>query len=368
MERMIPIAKQYRSLPNMEKKFDRFARQRYFNGNTKLEFEAWKKTTKEHLWELLGMQYMEKCELMPVIEECVTMEDGITREKVIIQTEPDVWMPMYVLIPPYEKRANPEHEKMSCFIAPCGHQGAGKYSIAGLSEYGLIQERIQKFQYDYGLQMAKRGFVTICPDARGFGERRDDKYDDMTDQGNIGCSCYQLAHMAEPLGETVCGMNTWDLIRLIDYIEQRNEWRLDNLGCIGFSGGGMQTLWLAALDERIKQLIISGYFYGYKDSLLILNGNCNCNYIPHLWEYYDMGDIASLIAPRPVMIQSCREDHLNGPRGLDNVYEQLKILKKAYAFYEKEDKILHDIEEGGHSWHEEGLNAGLVHLGNHITK
>lgn len=62
-----------------------------------------------------------------------------------------------------------------------------------------------------------------CPDARGFGERRDDKYDPNTDEGNIGCSCYQLAHMAEPLGETVCGMNTWDRMRLIDYAEQRDE-------------------------------------------------------------------------------------------------------------------------------------------------
>ena len=45
---------------------------------------------------------------------------------------------------------------------------------------------------------------------------------------------------------------------------------------------------------------ISGYMYGYRDALLTLNNNCSCNYVTHLWEHLDMGDIASLIAPRPL--------------------------------------------------------------------
>ena len=43
---------------------------------------------------------------------------------------------------------------------------------------------------------------------------------------------------------------TWDLMRLIDYVAARGAWSLRELGCVGFSGGGMQTLYLAALDER----------------------------------------------------------------------------------------------------------------------
>ena len=59
--------------------------------------------------------------------------------------------------------------------------------------------------------------------------------------------------------------------------------------------------------------------------------------VPHLWEHFDMGDIASLIAPRPLLIQSCRDDNLNGPRGLRNVQEQVDIVRKIYALYGKED-------------------------------
>ena len=121
----------------------------------------------------------------------------------------------------------------------------------------------------------------------------------------------------------------------------------------------MQALWIAALDDRIKQAIISGYLYGVRDSLLILNGNCSCNYVPHLWEHFDMGDIASLIAPRPLAVQSCASDHLNGPRGLVNVREQLEVVRAAYDLYGKGKFPYHDVREGGHAWHEEILDTVL---------
>ena len=65
--------------------------------------------------------------------------------------------------------------------------------------------------------------------------------------------------MGEPLGIPVAGMLVWDLMRLIDYLELRGEWDMEHLGCLGFSGGGMQTLYLAALDERVQYAVISGY-------------------------------------------------------------------------------------------------------------
>lgn len=76
------------------------------------------------------------------------------------------------------------------------------------------------------------------------------------------------------------------------------------------------TLYLSALDPRVRKAFVSGYLYGVDDSLLHLNGNCSCNYTPGLWRLLDMGDIASLVAPRPLLVQSCEKDHLNGARGL----------------------------------------------------
>lgn len=370
MDRIIEIPRFYGSLSGMLKKFDKYARRDFFTGSTVEEFEAWKKETRETLWDLLGLHRMEDCPLEPVLEERVTLDNGIIREKVILQVEPETYMPMYILIPPEAaKKAEEAGEgasraedgvKPKCILALPGHQGAGKYSVAGCYDIPAVKEKIDFFHYDYGMQLAKLGYVALCPDCRGFGERRDEKMQTPGDEkAFLASSCFHLAHMAEPIGETVAGMCTWDAMRLIDYVYERGEWSTDDLGAVGFSGGGMQVLWLAALDERVKYCIISGYLYGYKDSLMILNGNCSCNYVPHLWEHYDMGDIASLIAPRPLAVQSCREDHLNGPRGLENVYEQLEIVRAAYRLYSRETYPIHDVREGGHCWHEEILETAL---------
>ena len=127
----------------------------------------------------------------------------------------------------------------------------------------------------------------------------------------------------------------------------------------------MQTLWLAALDDRVKFAAISGYMYGYRDALLTLNNNCSCNYVPHLWEHLDMGDIASLIAPRPLWVQSCREDRLNGPRGVVNAQEQVAIAAEAYRLLGAPENLRHQICTGTHQWHEEDLAEYLTFLLEH---
>lgn len=352
--RIIPITKYYGSLGNMKAKFDRFARQSCFSGETRDEFEQWKRKAEGILSDLLGLDKMEKVPLEPAVEECITLEDGMVREKIIIQTEDNVWMPMYILIPP-----KVSGKKQNVFLAPPGHMGAGKYSVAGCYEIPAVADAIGRFHYDYGMQLAKLGNIVICPDCRGFGERRDEALQKDDENAFLNSTCFQLSHMAMGLGETVAGMCVWDLMRAIDYIETRTDWDVLKIGCVGFSGGGMQTLYVSALDERIETAMISGYMYGFKDSLQILNGNCNCNYVPHLWEHFDMGDIASMLAPRPLVIQSCREDNLNGPRGLDNVYEQMDIIANSYRLYHAEDALVHDICEGGHCWHGEGLKELL---------
>lgn len=349
-EKTIKIQHYYGSLEGMKRKFDKYGRQDCFRGNTVEEFEQWKTQSRETLSDLIGLQYMEECPLEPVILESIEVEPGILRRKVLLQVEPQVYMPVYILIPTAEAEC-----KRKCFIALPGHMGAGKYSVAGCYDIPAVKEKIDFFHYDYGMALARMGYVTFCPDCRGFGERRDEAVQGDHPEKFINSSCFHLAHMAEPMGQTVIGMLTWDFMRLIDYIETCEEWDRTDLGCVGFSGGGMQTLWLSALDARVKRVIISGYMYGYKDSLMILNGNCNCNYVPGLWRHFDMGDIGSLIAPRELTVQSCRNDKLNGPRGLENVYEQVDIIRAAYALYGKEDLLTHDIREGEHCFHQEIL-------------
>lgn len=352
----------YGTLPSMLRKFDKYARQDRFAGRTREEFEEWRERTLKLLGQLLGLEKMEKSSLRPVTEEVTILPGNIRREHVRIQVEPDVWMPMYLLIPgDADSHTRP-------FLCPPGHNGAGKYSVAGLWEYEAVGEKIEQYHYDYGWQLAKLGYVAVCPDCRGFGERREEPGDTKDPAAALKGDCYYLAHMGEPLGIPVVGMLAWDLMRAADYLEERAQseeparWDADSISCLGFSGGGMQTLWLAALDCRVKLAVVSGYLYGFRDSLLTMNRNCSCNYVPHLWEHLDMGDIASLNAPRPFLVQSCLGDRLNGPRGIANATEQVEIIRRAYDLYGAGDCLIHQICEGPHQWHGEHLKEYLDRL------
>ena len=97
--------------------------------------------------------------------------------------------------------------------------------------------------------------------------------------------------------------------------------------------------------------MVSGYFYGVKQALLYIWFNCACNYLPHLWTHFDMGDIASLIAPRALGIETGSKDDLNGRDGVDNVLPQVEIARGAYRHYEAEERLQHFIFEGEHRFH-----------------
>lgn len=163
-DRIIEIPKFYGSLQGMLRKYEKYARQDVFRGNTLEELEKWQENARAALRELIGWRYMETCELEPGTEERVTLDNGIVREKVILQVEPEVWMPVYILIPP--------NAAGDCYLCLAGHQGGGKYSVAGRYDIPAVKEKIEYYNYDYGMQLAKRGFVAVCPDSRGFGERR----------------------------------------------------------------------------------------------------------------------------------------------------------------------------------------------------
>lgn len=328
-----------------------------FKGTTPEDFEAWQIATRVRLFDLLGLSIMDRVPIEIRELSRVRVAGGIVRTHAMLQVERDVWMPFYLLEPSHPKLD--ERGLKCCYICPHGHQGAGAASVAGVAGVPAVDDAVRKFNYDYGLRLARMGYVTVCPDARGWGYRRDWKGQGDDENSYLRGTCLNQARMAEPLGLTVAGLNVWDNMRLIDYLEARGDIAMDDLGCFGFSGGGYMTLYLAALDPRVCKTFVSGYLYGVDDSLLHLNGNCSCNYTPGLWRLLDMGDIASLIAPRPLLVQSCEEDHLNGSRGLKNVDEQLEIVRDAYKLLGRRDGLRHEVCPGEH-------HLGVTHLAEDI--
>ena len=313
------------------------------------EYQAWKETLRTKIRELLGLSVMQPAAPNPQTLESVKM-DGYTRFKMTIDTEPDVTMPFYALVPDGLKAG----ERRPAILAAHGHGSFGKDAVANNPAFPELAGSIKSFDYGYGEAAAKAGFVVFCPDARGFGERREKYNQEDTPDHKLSSSCAYLNVLAMGIGTNVAGMWTWDLMRLVDYAQSRDDVDADRVGCIGLSGGGLQTLWLSALDERVKCAVISGYFYGFGDSIQDMM-NCACNYIPHMWEYCDIGEVGALIAPRPLLIETGTQDGLNGPRNLDNVLPYVDQVREAYGLLGAYGNIYHDIFEGPHKWN--GVHA-----------
>jgi dienelactone hydrolase len=226
-------------------------------------------------------------------------------------------------------------------IVPHGH-GGGKEGYKRMTADGA----------PYVAQLVAKGYFVACPDARGAGDRRE--YPQQTEgEGVRNNSHRELMNIAIGFGQSVVGMMVWDLMRLIDFLQTQPE--IKRIAATGMSGGGQQTLWLTALDDRVSAAMTSGYFYGVKEALLKQPSNCACNFVPHFYTTMDMGDLGAMIAPRPFMVESGENDHLNGKTGIDNVYPQVEITRRAYQLLGAEDKLTHNVHEGKHEWRAIGL-------------
>ena len=345
-DRFETIPKFFPAHQALRARFDREARQFAVDVRDRRHFAAWRRRTRAHLRRITGVDTMQPAPLRPRVTESVPCE-GYVRHRVEITTEPNVVMPLYLLVPNGLRRG----ERRPAIICPHGHASAGKNSPVGRTEILAVHDAVEQYNYAYAHRWAQRGFITAAPDARAFGERREPIGQQHEESAYLRSTCIPLNHAAISLGQSLTGMWTFDLIRLVDYLQSRKDVDADRIGCGGLSGGGLQTLWLAALDDRIRAAVVSGYFYGYRDSLLDLNGNCGCNYVPGLWQAVDMGDLGALVAPRPLLIETGDRDPLNGARGIKNVSEQAAITRSAYDLFHASAELVHDVRHGEHRWY-----------------
>ena len=96
-------------------------------------------------------------------------------------------------------------------------------------------------------------------------------------------------------GRTAIGERVWDICRMIDVLEKHFDMLdIDNVCCMGSSGGGTATFYAACVEERIKACISSVAVCTFKDSIIGLK-HCPCNYIQGIARYFDMGDLALYI-------------------------------------------------------------------------
>jgi dienelactone hydrolase len=260
------------------------------------------------------------CALRPKRIESVDRGDHI-REKWVLQTAPELAMPVYILRQKIAKGPQP------VVLAFHGH-GYGAKDVVGLWEDGSERLTPEGYHKDFAIELCRRGFLVAVPEIACFGERTTDFSGiDRAIGQQAPSSCHHAAMTAFHLGGSVLGMRIRDGMRLVDWLLTRKDVDAKRIGAMGISGGGMHTLYSACLDERIQASVISGYVSDVRQSLLGVF-HCPCNYIPGLADFGMMEDLLGLIAPRPVLVQAGDHDPIFPFSG---VKDTVAKAKKIYA-------------------------------------
>jgi hypothetical protein len=328
-----------RTSPGLWRRYDQTSRRLGFDPQYATTIEHWQRTLRNVVDHLLGERASEPCDLDPHRIESGEM-GGLKHELIVIQTRPGEYTPCHILFPP---DGTPPYRPL---IALHGHGTWGAKGILGVAESDHASAFIRQLNYDYARQFALRGHLVFAPVLRGFGERMETPPDASKEGEWWLSSCRELSLNALLLGQTLLGLRVWDVMRLIDYVRSRSEPMVDGLACVGLSGGGTVTLFTAALDARISCAVVSGYMNTFRDSIMSME-HCVCNYVPGIVQYAEIADIAGLIAPRPLLVESGTSDPIYPVAGTEKAVE---TLRQIYRCFEAEDCLETDFFEGVHEW------------------
>lgn len=292
---------------------------------------AWQVRARERLRELLGL---------PLTASTAHFRPEWTREddprwiehRFLVDTEPDVSVPCHLVLP----RA--AQGKLPLVICLQGH-GTGMHISLGRTKHPGDEADFDGDR-DFACQAVARGFAALTLEQRGFGECG------ACPDGQPDCR--QIAMQALLLGRTLIGERCWDVSRAIDVVAAHFPMiDMERILLMGNSGGGTTTLYAAALDERITAAMPSCALCGYMASIGARQ-HCWCNYVPRVMCHFDMGDVAALIAPRPLVAVNGATD-TDFP--VDSAREQVGIAARVYAALDAPGMLRHVVGAQGHRFY-----------------
>ncbi|MCB8965794.1 MAG: hypothetical protein H6660_02780 [Ardenticatenaceae bacterium] len=246
-----------------------------------------------------------------------------------------VQAPMYLLVPKSEPPYTP-------VLAFHGHDPGVQY-ILGHYPDGETAVANHNLDNNYAQALAAAGYLVCAIEQRGMGER----LTAQTGETAVARSCRHLAFSYMLHGRTLLGERCWDGMCAISYLQGRADVRPGVLGCTGHSGGGTTALFLAALELRVTAVVVSGYFCSFQASILGMP-HCECNYVPGILNLGEMGDIAALVAPRPLCLLNGQRDPIFPIHG---ALAQFATVERAYAENGRADACQLAIHPGAHAYH-----------------
>jgi dienelactone hydrolase len=248
--------------------------------------------------------------------------EGFTIEHVLFESLPDYFVTANLYRPDRPGR----HPAV---LMSMGHWDSGKAAGQLLSS-----------------SLARKGFVVLAYDPVGQGERQQ-AYDPRFGRSLIGGPTdqhFSNGAAAILMGQTVARYFIHDGMRAIDYLVSRSDVDPERIGATGCSGGGTQTTYIAALDDRVKVAAPACYMNSFQTLFAGSIGDSEQSLPGFLAAGLDQTDYVELFAPKPWLLSSTEDDFFR-PAGARQVYEE---AQRWYKLYGAEDRVKWVVGPGGH--------------------
>jgi dienelactone hydrolase len=284
--------------------------QSYFETCLQPSIPAGRPVTRDEVAKVVGGQDEPAPDLAAKLIDAFDNEH-YRRETWTFQSRPGLSVYAYYLIP-----RNLTEPKPGILCLP-GH-GRGVDSIVGINEGGALRpwRSWGEYQADFALQCVSRGYPVLAIEQLSFGRRRSEP-----------ClqefSCVQDSMRLLSFGQTMIGFRAWDARRALNLLQTRGEVNPGKLAVMGISGGGAIAFFTAVLDERVGLACVSGYFNTFSSSILGVP-HCPDNFAPGLANLGEMSDLAGLIAPRRLAVESGTLDDIFPIAAFEQAVEDAK--------------------------------------------
>lgn len=250
---------------------------------------------------------------------------GYSIEKVALET-----MPGYYLGGNLYRPLHP-HGKVPAVLTPHGHW-----------TYGRLENSDNFSGQALGISLASQGYVAFAYDMVGYN-------DTLQTEHRFNSPTYQLWSFG-PLG-----LQLWNSIRALDFVESLPEVDSRRLAVTGASGGGTQSFLLAAVDDRVRAAAPVNMVS------FIMQGGCQCENAPGLRMGTSNVEIAAMMAPRPMLLVSATGDWTkNVPR------EEYPAIRSIYDLYGQPDNVAVVQFEAPHNYNRQSREAVYGFFGKHL--
>lgn len=264
---------------------------------SRFEWEHRAKLLREKILAAAGPMHEKPSSLAPQILGELK-RPGYVIERLIFQSRPDMWITANLY------RPDPMPDKCPSVLVVHGH-----WSLARIDP--VVQSRC--------LGLVKLGFTVLAVDAFGSGERFSEPAPGTYHGALYGGTLW-------PVGQTLLGLQIYDNRRAVDYLLTRPGIDPERIGITGASGGGNQSMYAGAFDQRLKAVVPVCSVGNYQAYLLV--ACCVCEVLPSALTFTEEGDVLGLIAPRSLLVINAAKDSVQFSPA-----EAEKCLQRARSIY-----------------------------------